>query len=291
VIPATFEYVRASSIDEALDMLAGPDEVRVLAGGQSIIPLLKLRLAQPDTLVDIGGISDLKGIAHDGGAWTIGALTTYRQLLDHAELSAAFPALHECVDSIGDLQVRNRGTVGGALAHLDPASDLPAMALALDAEAVLRSKDGERRVPIAEFFEGAFTTRLNPGELLVALRIPDLPAGAGTAWFTLEQSASGFSVAGVAAVIGDVHGVYGSSAINHVRVAITGVGEVPYRATAVEAALDGTTCTAADIASAAGRATEGQTVNADIHADAEYRTALATTLVRRALERARSRTG
>jgi carbon-monoxide dehydrogenase medium subunit len=291
VIPASFEYVRAASVDEALDRLSSDAEAKVIAGGHSLIPLMRFRLAQPSTLVDIGGLRDLAGIGADGDGWRIGALTTYRELLDHAELLKAYPLLAECVESIGDVQVRNRGTIGGALAHCDPASDLPAAALALDGEVILRSHGGERAVPLTDFFLGPFTTAMEPTELLVALRLPTLPGGAGTAWVALEQAASGYSMVGVAAIVGDTHGVYGSAKMDHVRVAITGVADAPYRATAVEDALVGTDCNVANLAGAANHATEGRTVSSDIHADAEYRASLAVTLVRRALERARARTG
>jgi carbon-monoxide dehydrogenase medium subunit len=291
VIPATFEYVRASSLDEAIDLLGRSEEARVLAGGQSLIPLMRFRLASPGTLVDIGGLRELSGISHEDGGWRIGATTTYRQVLDDDALCGAFPLLRDCVEGIGDVQIRNRGTVGGALAHADPVSDLPALALALDGVIVARGPGGEREIAAADFFTGAFSTALGEGEVVVALRLPDLPAGAGTAWEDLEQPASGYSICGVAAVVGDVHGVLGSATMSHVRVAVTGVGEAHYRATVVEEALVGTACTAADVASAASHATDGQAVNADIHADAEYRSALAETLVRRALEQARARTG
>jgi carbon-monoxide dehydrogenase medium subunit len=291
VIPATFEYVRASSLDEAIDLLGRSDEARVLAGGQSLIPLMRFRLATPGTLVDIGGLRELSGISRDDGGWRIGATTTYRQLLDDEALCSAFPLLRDCVDGIGDVQIRNRGTVGGALAHADPVSDLPALVLALDGVVVARGPGGEREIAAGDFFHGAFSTALGDGEIVVAVRLPDLPAGAGTAWEDLEQPASGYSICGVAAVVGDAHGVMGSATMDHVRVAVTGVGEVPYRATAVEDALTGTACTTADMAAAASHATDGQTVSSDIHADAEYRAALAETLVRRALEKARARTG
>lgn len=272
MIPAAFDYVRASSIDEALELLGSSEDAKVLAGGQSLIPLLKFRLAEPGTLVDIGGLRELSGISRDGDGWRIGALTTYRELLDHAELCAAFPIITDAVNDIGDLQVRNRGTVGGAIAHADPALDFPAIALALDAEVLIRGADGERSTSIDGFFEGAFTTGLDAGELLVGIRIPDLPADARTGWSALSQPASGYSLAGVAAVVGD----------GHARIAVAGVGEIPYRATAVEEALAG----GADVAAAAAHATEGQTVASDIHADAEYRSALAEIQVRRAIERA-----
>jgi len=272
VIPAAFDYVRASSVDEALRLLNESDDAKVIAGGQSLIPLLKFRLSSPSTLVDIGGIRELAGISRDGDGWRIGGLTTYRALLDHAELCAAYPLLGDAINDIGDLQVRNKGTVGGAIAHADPALDFPAVGLALDAEVLIRGADGERSTPLDGFFDGAFSTGLGAGELVVGIRIPDLPAGAGTAWSSLSQAASGYSLAGVAAVVGD----------GHVRVAVAGVGEMPYRATAVEEALAG----GADAATAAAHATEGQAVASDIHADAEYRSALAEIQVRRALERA-----
>jgi carbon-monoxide dehydrogenase medium subunit len=291
VIPASFDYVRPSSLDEAIDLLGRSGDAKVLAGGQSLIPLMRFRLAQPGTLVDIGGLRELGGISHEDGGWRIGATTTYRQLLDDDGLRHAFPLLPSCIDGIGDVQIRNLGTVGGALAHADPVSDLPALVLALDGTIVARGPRGERDIPADQFFLGAFTTALADDELLVAIRLPDLPPSAGTAWEDLEQAASGYSICGVAVVIGDKHGVLGGATVDHVRVAVTGVGEVPYRATAVEAALAGTACNEADVLAAAKHATDGQTVNADIHADAEYRASLAETLVRRALEKARARTG
>jgi len=272
VIPAAFDYVRASSLDEALSLLGESTDSKILAGGQSLIPLLKFRLAQPARLVDIGGLRELADISRDGDAWRIGALTTYRDLLDHDELCAAFPLLVDAINDIGDTQIRNRGTVGGAIAHADPALDFPAVALALDAEVLIRGADGERSTPLDGFFDGAFTTGLADGELITALRLPDLPKGATTAWSSLSQAASGYSLAAVAAVVGD----------GHARVAIAGVGEMPYRATAVEEALAG----GADAATAAAHATDGQTVATDIHADAEYRSSLAVIQVRRAVQAA-----
>jgi len=177
MIPAAFDYAKASSVDEALDLLAA-DGSRALAGGHSILPLLKLRLAHADRLVDIGGLAELKGVAaHDGGL-RIGALTTYRELLDSALVSQGYPLLAEATDRIADLQVRNRGTVGGGVAHADPASDMAGILLALDAAFVLRSRGGTRTVASRDFFRGAFTTALAPGELLTEIVLPPLPAGA-----------------------------------------------------------------------------------------------------------------
>jgi aerobic carbon-monoxide dehydrogenase medium subunit len=290
MIPAAFAYQRPAKLDEALELLDrhGAD-AKLLAGGQTLIPLLRFRLASPERLIDIGRIAELRGIERDGNGWRIGAATTYTELLEHAELAAAYPILPECVARIGDMQVRNRGTIGGSLAHADPVSDIPALALALDAEVTLRSRGGERRMPVADFLESSFTTALAPNELLTAVHLPALPAGAGSAWSALEQAASGYSIVGVAAVVGDVHGILGKGTINHVRVAITGVSDVAYRATEVEDALTGTSCSADDLRPAAARGVGERAVISDIHADEEYRRALAEVHVRRALERALAR--
>jgi carbon-monoxide dehydrogenase medium subunit len=288
MIPAGFAYLRPSSVDEALGLLAaaGAGEAKVIAGGQSLIPLLKLRLASVDRLVDIGRLAELKrnGPTADGG-WEIGALVTYAEILATTQIAW----VREAVEQIADVQTRYRGTVGGAIAHADPASDLPAIALALDYSAILRSRRGERTVPLDGFFHGPFQTAMEPDELLVALRRPRLPDGAGGAYERLEQPASGYSIVGVAAVVGPANGAAGSGTIDHVRVAITGVGPAPYRAKAVEAALAGTDCSPQRIAAAAARATDGVAVNGDIHAGPAYRAAMAQVLVRRALERARAR--
>ena len=287
MIPAAFDYHRPSSVDDALALLSehGP-AAKVIAGGQSLLPLLKLRLASPERLVDIGRLAELRrqGPTADGG-YEVGALATY------AEVNAATSLdwVREAVEHIGDVQVRNRGTVGGSIAHADPASDLPAIALALDYSAVLRSRRGERVVALDGFFLGPFHTAMEPDELLVSIRRPPLPAGVGGAYTTLEQPASGYSIVGVAAVVGHAHGVLGSTTFDHVRVAITGVADWPYRATAVEEALVGTACDQDAIARAATHATDGVTVNGDIHADRAYRTAVAAVIVRRTLEAARAR--
>jgi aerobic carbon-monoxide dehydrogenase medium subunit len=291
MIPAPVAYTQAGSLDEALSLLAQDGDAKLLAGGQSLIPLMKFRLAMPERLIDIGRIGELQGITAADGGYRIGALTTYAEVLEDDALCRAYPILREAINDIGDIQVRNRGTIGGALAHNDPASDMPAVVLALDGEIEIRSREGTRKVAAADFFIGPFTTDLGPDEILTALQLPRLPAGAGTAWLEFSQPASGYSLVGVAAVVGDVHGVLGEGTVDHVRVAVTGAAEAPYRATAVEEALSGTKCSDADLRSAATHATDGQTMASDIHADAEYRTALAQTYVRRALERALKRAG
>lgn len=284
MIPASFEYTRASSVDDALQALAGG--AKVIAGGQSLLPLLKMRLASAERLVDIGHLKELRGLRlNDDGSASLGPLTTYADVIK----GGVIPWVTEALANIGDVQVRNRGTIGGSLAHCDPASDFPAIALALDGTIVVRSVRGEREVPADGFFHGPFETALAADELIVDLRRPPLPQGAGGAFVSLEQPASGYSIVGVAAVLGHRHGVLGSSEIDHVRVALTGVGPAPYRAKAVEEALAGTDCSPDKIAAAAQKAVEGVEVNSDIHADATYRAALATVLVRRALELARSR--
>jgi carbon-monoxide dehydrogenase medium subunit len=257
----------------------------VLAGGQSLLPLLKMRLASAERLVDIGRLAELRGVRDaGGGVIEIGALTTYREVLASPLVATRFPFVIGAVERISDLQVRNRGTVGGAIAHADPASDLPALLLALDAEVDLRSVDGTRTVPAASFFEGAFSTAARHDEILIAIRLPALPAGGGAAYRMLEQPASGYAVVGVAAVVAE-----GRGRVNHVRVGVTGVGDMAYRATAVEAALLGTDGSAAAAAAAAAGAVEGIRVNSDIHADAAYRTAMARVLARRALDAALGR--
>jgi carbon-monoxide dehydrogenase medium subunit len=274
MIPSAFEYVRAASVDEALGLIGNGGGAKVLAGGQSILPLMKLRLARPGTLVDIGRLGELRGVRRHDDGFAVGALTTYAEMLDsplveHGVLADALP-------TIGDVQVRNRGTIGGAIAHADPASDLPACLLALEAIVVARSRaGGERTIPIAEFLTGAFTTTLRDDELLTEVRIPAPAPGTGSAYASLEQKASGYAIVGVAAVVGG----------GRARVAITGVADAAYRAAGVEAAFG------QGAAAAAEHATDGVTVNGDIHADAEYRAAMAKVYTRRALEAAAGRAG
>jgi len=280
MIPAAFEYRRASSLDDALAALADGD-AKVIAGGMSILPLMKLRLASPGTLVDIGRLSELRGArATADGGFEVGALTTYAEVLETTSLDFA----RECILGIGDVQVRNRGTVGGAIAHADPASDLPALGLALDYQVVLRSQRGERIVPLDGFLQGAFTSDIAPDEILTTLRRDPLPAGARGSYQRLENPASGYSIVGVCAVVASSGG-----SVSHARVALTGVGEVAYRAKAVEDALLASDGSPAAVAAAAEHATDGQTVNGDIHADRDYRARMAVVYTRRAIDAALGR--
>jgi carbon-monoxide dehydrogenase medium subunit len=277
MIPAAFDYVRAGSLDEALELLAGGGDSKLLAGGHSLLPLMKLRLARPERLIDIARLDELRGVreAPDGGL-SIGALTTYAELITDARV-ARYAVMADSLPRIGDVQVRNRGTIGGSVVHADPAADLAAVLLALDAQVVARSAArGERSLAIGELYEGPFTTALADDELLTEIRLPGASGKVGSAYQALDQQASGYPIAGVAVALGAV-----------VRVAVTGVGDHPYRAAGVEAAL------AAEIDSAAAVAsiTDGIDVASDIHADAEYRAAMAREMARRAVELARARLG
>ena len=284
MIPAAFGYQRPTSLDEAVRLLSSNGGAKVLAGGQSILPLLKMRLAAADTLVDIGRIAELKGVRRlSDGRLAVGALTTYRELMDSPVQH--YGVLRDALIGIGDVQVRNRGTLGGSIAHADPASDMPACLLSLDAEVVARSVRGERTIPIGEFFLGPFETALRPDEILTEVRLPGPRDDAGSAYVCLEQAASGYAMVGVAAVL------FGRSGggIAGANIALTGVGDHAYRASGVEAALAGSDGSAASIEAAASHATDGVAAAGDIHADREYRTAMASVYTRRAIEAALGR--
>jgi carbon-monoxide dehydrogenase medium subunit len=284
MIPAAFEYVRATSLDDALARLARADGgAKAIAGGQSILPLMKLRLARPETLVDIGRLPELKGVHRlPDGRVAVGALTTYDEM-QRDPILRHYGLLADALPNIGDVQVRNRGTIGGSIAHADPASDMPAILLALDAEVVARSSRDERAIPITSFFEGAFASVLKPDELITEIRLPGGRDDVGSAYRAIEQPASGYSIAGAATVVGaKIGGKWGFCAVG-----VTGVGEHPYRATAVEQAV----LAGESLAQAAGHATDGVTVASDIHADREYRTHVASVQVLRSLEAAIARLG
>ena len=264
MIPAEVEYVRPGSLEDALAALAEP-EAKALAGGQSLVSVLKLRLVRPRLLVDIGGLA-LRGVEELGGELHIGALTVWRELENARALQRpALAALADCAAGVGDLQVRNLGTVGGNLAHADPASDLPAVLLALDASVVLRSAGGERAVAAHDFFLGPFLTALSPGELLTEIVVPLPPAGAGSAYESVEHPASGFALAGVAALV---------RADGGRSIAVTGIAGCAVR------------LEPADDPEAALAAAE---VFGDHFASEEYRRQLASVVARRALARAEER--
>jgi carbon-monoxide dehydrogenase medium subunit len=287
VIPAAFDYQRSAALEDALKAISVADgTVKLLAGGQSLLPLLKLRLGSADRLVDIGRLAELKGVRRlPDGRLAVGAMTTYRELGDSS--ARHYGLLGDALPTIGDVQVRNRGTVGGAIAHADPASDLAACLLALDAEIVARSVKGERAIPVDGFFTGPFSTVLRSDELITEVRLPGPRDDAGSAYVCLEQPASGYAMVGVAVVVF----VAGDGKVAGVNVALTGVGQHPYRARAVEAALAGSDRSAASIKAAAAHATDGVDVVGDIHADRAYRTAMAAVYTRRAIEAALARLG
>lgn len=275
--PPKFDYYRAGSLDEAVALLKQHDGAKVLAGGHSLIPPMKLRLAQPSALIDIGRIGELKGITATGdGGVRIGALTTHAELAASADVPAV---LREAAGMIGDAQVRNRGTVGGNLAHADPASDLPAVMLALDATFNVVGPNGRRSIPASLFFLDLFVTGLEEGEVMTDIEVPGL-RGAGSAYAKLPNPASRYCMVGAAAVL--------ASDGSHVRVAVGGLTPTARRAQSVEAALMGQAVTAENIANAAAAVQNdlGDDILGDIHASADYRRAMATVYVKRALMKA-----
>jgi aerobic carbon-monoxide dehydrogenase medium subunit len=285
MIPTSFEYVRAESLRDALKALDDGGGTKVIAGGHSLLPIMKFRLAQPSRLVDISRLEELKGIAEKGRGARIGAGTTYRELLESDLLRERFPLMIEATETIGDLQVRNRGTIGGSLAHADPASDMPAVMLVLDAVFNLRSKGGKRSVKAREFFQGPFTTALAEDELLTEIVLPPVPAGAGSVYLSHDHPASGYAIVAVAAVVARKR-----KTVSHAVAALTGVGEMAYLIKSVEGLIGGTGQPEA-ISEAAVGATAGVEVSGDTHAPAEYRRHLATVITRRALATAFERAG
>jgi carbon-monoxide dehydrogenase medium subunit len=287
MIPAGFEYFAPTSMDDAIALLQEHgEEAKLLAGGHSLIPLMKLRLTEPGVIVDIGGIGELRGIRRGNGSVAVGALTTYTTLAESSDLSGC-DALVEAALSVGDAQVRNRGTIGGSLAHADPGADLPAAVLALGAEIALRGPEGERTVNADDFFQGLFTSDVGESELLTEVRVRPAGDRTGTAYVKFPNPASGYAVVGVAASLT----LNADGTVADARVAITGAGDHAVRATAVEDALRGQQPTDDAIASAASHAAEGIDPLDDIHASAEYRAELARVYTRRALVKARERAG
>jgi aerobic carbon-monoxide dehydrogenase medium subunit len=283
MIPTSFDYVRAESLKDALKVLAAGDGTKVIAGGHSLLPIMKFRLAQPPRLVDVSRLEELKGIAEKGRGARIGAGTTYRELLDSELLRERFPLIAEATETIGDLQVRNRGTIGGSLAHADPVSDMPAVMLALDATFNLRSKRGKRSVPAREFFQGAFTTSLAEDELLTDIVLPPLPNGTGSSYLSHDHPASGYAIAAAAVVVARKR-----KTVSHAVVALTGVGEMAFLVKSADR-LVGSQGEAETISEVAASATDGIEVNGDVYAPADYRRHLASVIIRRAIDTALER--
>ena len=285
MIPASFDYIAAKSLDEAISLLAKhKDDAKILAGGHSLLPAMKLRLMQPKVLIDLGRIRDLSYIKEEGGQIRIGAMTTHFQVETSDLLRRACPLLPETASHLGDMQVRNKGTIGGSVAHSDPAADWPAAILALDAEIVAASAKGDRVIKATNFFVEMLTTALQPGEVLREIRIPAGSGKVGQAYVKVRHPASGFAVVGVAVNL-SVDGAKCQSA----GVGITGVSPTAYRAANVERALKGNALDAKTLGAASLHASDGVDVNSDLYASAEYRKQLAAVYTRRALEMAAAR--
>jgi carbon-monoxide dehydrogenase medium subunit len=280
MIPAAFDYARPATLAEAVSLLVqGGDDAKVLAGGHSLIPAMKLRLAQPKKVIDLGRVADLSYVREQEGKIAIGALTTHHEIEASALLAEKCPLLPDLAKQIGDVQVRNRGTIGGSLAHADPAGDWPAAIMALDAEVEVVGPEATRVIPGRKFFVDLYQTALKPNELVREIRFPI--TGRLVAYVKTPQRASGFAIAGVAVVV--------RADSNTVSVGITGVAAKAYRATAVEKKLEGQPFTPENIAAAASKAANRIEPLSDLHASAEYRAQLAKVNTKRALELAASR--
>ncbi len=283
--PVPFEYHRAGSIDEAVALLGRFGESgRLIAGGHSLLPLMKLRLAEPQHLVDIRRVPGLSGVREEGGVLVIGAATPYQVLERSPVVRARLPIVAEAAAQIGDAQVRNMGTLGGSLAHADPAADMPAVMLAVGAELVSAGPKGRRTYPVDSFFRKLFTTALGPGEVLTEIRIPLPPPGTGSAYAKFPHPASRYAIVGVGAVV-----TVAGGKVSAARVAVTGVGPKAARASGTEAALAGKAPDAAAVEAAASKATDGLTPRSDARMDPDYWRALTVTFTRRALASALSR--
>ena len=278
MIPARFDYEVAESPTHAVELLGSREDAKLLAGGHSLIPLLRLRFARPSLLVDIGRLGDLSYV-RDAGEWlAIGALTRYKALQDDPLIQEHCPIVSHTAGLVGDPQVRHRGTIGGSLAHCDPASDFPAVILALEAELVIAGPAGERTVPAAKFFQGVFESALGPEELLTEIRVPKLGSWSGWSYLKFTRRAQDWATVGVAALVRRDNGSVGDA-----RVALTNMGAIPLRATATEnAILAGEDDPARHVA-------EGTEPTTDTSASAEFRAHLARVVGRRAIEEAMQR--
>jgi aerobic carbon-monoxide dehydrogenase medium subunit len=278
VIPAAFDYVRPESLADAVTAIsAAGEDGKVLAGGQSLLPVLRLRLAYPSTLVDLGRVAELRGVRDDGDAIVIGAMTTHYEIINNALVAEHAPLIAQTTKTVGDPQVRYRGTFGGSLAHADPAGDLGAVARALDCEFVAVGPSGERRIAAADFFLDYLTTALQPDELLTAVRVPKL-AGWSSHYEKFNRVAQAWSIVGVAALVHRENGT-----ITEARIGLSNMGSTPLRASAVEQALAGAEATAAAVGAAAEHAAEGTSAPNDLSGKADYREHLARVLTKRAV--------
>jgi carbon-monoxide dehydrogenase medium subunit len=276
MIPAPFDYEVAESVEHAVELLGARDDTKLLAGGHSLIPLLRLRFSRPAVLVDLGRLDSLRYIRDAGDRLAIGALTRHHDLQRDPLLQEHCPLVSHAAGGIGDPQVRHRGTIGGSVAHGDPASDLPTVLLALDAELVVHGPDGERPVPASEFFRGVFETALGPQDVLTEIRVPKL-GPAGWSYLKFTRRAQDWATVGVATVVRRSNG-----SIEHAAIALTNMGPTPVRAAAAETALR----TVDDVADAAEAVAAESDPPSDVSGSADYRRHLATVLARRALTEA-----
>ncbi|MGY1642102.1 FAD binding domain-containing protein [Geodermatophilus sp. SYSU D00703] len=282
MIPAPFAYARPTTVDEAVQAVAaGGEDVKILAGGQSLIPVMRLRLAAPETVVDLARVGELRGVRDDGDAIVIGAMTTHHDVMTDPLVQQHAPLIAEATETVADRQVRARGTFGGALAHADPAGDLPAVALALDAEFVVAGPNGRRTVPAADFFVDYLTTALEEGELLVEIRVPKLSGQWGMRYEKFNRVAQAWSIVAVAAAVRREDG-----RIAEARIGLTNMGPTPLRARAAEAALAGVEASPDAVAAAVQAVAEGTSPSSDLNAQADYRRHLAQVLTRRAVSAA-----
>jgi len=278
MIPAAFDYEVAESVDHAVELLRSREDAKLLAGGHSLLPLMKVRLARPSLIVDIGRVSGLAGVRDDGGHLSIGALTRHRDLERDPVARAECPILCHTAGLVGDPQVRARGTIGGSLAHGDPAADLPVVCLALGATFVAHGPNGERTIEAGDFFQGFYETALAPDELLTEIRVPKT-GSAGWAYLKFRQRSLDWATVGVAAIVSAQNGTVGEA-----RIGLTNMGQTPLRASAAEAAAAG--APRDGLAAVAERADEGTDPPSDTWASSDFRRHLARVLVRRALEEA-----
>jgi carbon-monoxide dehydrogenase medium subunit len=279
MIPAKFDYVRPGSLDEAVRALAdGGDDAKVIAGGQSLLPLLRLRLSYPELLVDVGGLGELRGVTDAGDALVIGSRTTHDQLIRDPLVAEHCGLLAQAASTVADPAVRHRGTLGGALAHADPAGDLPAVALALDATLIAAGPGGEREIAAADFFVDYLTTSLAADEILTAIRIPKLGQGWGYRYEKFHRTAQSWATVGVAALV-----LRSNGTVAQARIGLTNMGQVPVRARAAENAAAGVQADRDALRSAAASADEGSDPPADLHGAPDYRRHLARVLTGRAL--------
>jgi aerobic carbon-monoxide dehydrogenase medium subunit len=283
MIPQSFEYSAPTTLQEALGLISS-GERKVMAGGMSLIPLMKLRLAAPEHVVDLGRVPDLNRISENAGAIRIGAMATHHDIETSPLIRGRCPLLAEAASQIGDVQVRNVGTIGGSVAHADPAADYPAALLALEAQVRLASAKAERAVAISDFLVDAFTTNIEPGEIVLEVRVPAEDSGEGYRYEKVPHPASGFAVVGVAARV-----KLSDGKVSMARIAVTGMSGRAFRATNAEKLLEGTGASRADIEKAAAVVGAGQEANSDIYASADYRRHLARVHAARAIAQALTR--